>query len=168
MTNTMASRYHCVRLFSAFIFSSSNWRQRHVASAQKTCVCFYGNSSLNTGPSRWSDDEGLSVQQTLPFTVERHHVTRLCQWQGNWFMLSLWAAATGPFLRTALNGTWKYGLQFPGTHRSSQFCLASRTFVCLKREGVERLSHSPRPKLWEAPVLACCYYICSCKCRPCL
>lgn len=42
-------------------------------------------------------------------------------------------------------------------NKHSQFCLAPRTFMCLGggEEGVERLSHSPGPKLREAAVLAC-------------
>lgn len=79
MTDTIANRYWCVCLFSAFIFSSSNWRQRLVASAQKTCVCFHGNSGLNTDPSWWSDDEDFrrSSTDTPVFTAGRHHVTKL-------------------------------------------------------------------------------------------
>lgn len=79
MTNTVANRYRCVCLFSAFIFSFSNWRQSLVAIAQKTCVCYHGNSGSNTGPSRWSDDEGFhqSRTDTPVFTAGRHHVTKL-------------------------------------------------------------------------------------------
>lgn len=79
MTNTPANRYWCVCLFSAFILPSSNCRQRLVASAQKTCLRFHGNSGSNTSPSRWSDAEGFhrSSTDTPVFTAARRHVTKL-------------------------------------------------------------------------------------------
>lgn len=79
------------------------------------------------------------------FTAERRHATRLHQWQGNWSTPSLWAAATGPLLRTALNGTWKYGLQFPGTQsvlsRFQNFYVSEEERRCWASESL------PRPTL---------------------
>lgn len=117
MTNSIANRYRCVCLFSAFIFSSSNWRQRHVASAQKNMCLLPWQQWLKHQPiwmvRRWGF---LSVQHrhSRVYSGETSRNTSAPMTR-KLFMPSLRAAATGPFLRTALNGTWKYGLQFPGT-----------------------------------------------------
>lgn len=58
-------------------------------------------------------------------------------------------------------------LRFPGTQQKrGPFCLGSRTFMCVWR-GCRAPESFPRPKLWEARVLAR-RYICSHKWRPCL
>lgn len=119
MINIIANAYRCAcaSFVPSFFCLHSNWRQRLVASTQKTCVCFHGNSGSNTSPSRWSDDEGVHRFSTdIPvFTAGRRHVTRLRWWQGNCFLLSLRVAATGLFQRAMLDGMRKIWLTVPGT-----------------------------------------------------
>lgn len=146
-------KYHCkcisvcVPLLCVHFFIHSNWRQSLVASTQKTCVCFHGNSGLNTSPSRWSDDEGVHrfSADTPVFTAGRRHVTRLRWWQGNCFLLSLRVAATGPFQRAMLDGMKKYGLRFPEHSRNAVNSVLVPELLCTSEEGVERLSHSWGP-----------------------
>lgn len=104
-----------------------------MASTQKTCVCFHGNSSLNTSPSRWSGDEGfLSFEHRLSRVYsgetsrnESAPMTRKLVYAV--FMSRGDRSATEGCTKWHMNGTQQ---------KHSQFCLASRTFMCLKREKV--------------------------------